>query len=127
MVNNYGERLDSTFAALADPTRRAILARLRQGESTVSGLAEPFSKSVPAYSKHLRVLENAGLLKRRREGRIHHCRLAAKPMKDAAEWIESYSDFWEGQFLSLARHLDESQSESQTRSKKTRKPRQRRD
>jgi DNA-binding transcriptional ArsR family regulator len=102
---NYSP-LDATFSALADPTRRAILARLAQGEATVSELAEPFDVSLPAVSKHLRVLQSAGLLQREIDGRIHRCRLAAQPMKDAAAWIETYRVFWEAQLESLARYLE---------------------
>lgn len=98
--------LDATFAALSDPTRRAILARLAQGESTVSELAAPFDVSLPAVSKHLRVLESAGLLRREIDGRIHRCRLAPEPMKDAARWIEHYRAFWENQFDALAKFLE---------------------
>ena len=107
MVNYSTSALDGTFAALANPTRRAILERLGQGEATVGSLAEPFSMSLPAISKHLRVLEKAGLLTRRKEGRVHHCSLVAKPMKDAAQWIDHYRHFWEGRFFALAPHLDE--------------------
>jgi DNA-binding transcriptional ArsR family regulator len=110
MVNYYqaSQRaaLDATFAALSDPTRRAILARLAQGEATVSELAEPFHVSLPAVSKHLRVLESAGLLRREIDGRIHRCRLAPQPMKDAAAWIEKYRAFWENQFDALAKYLE---------------------
>jgi DNA-binding transcriptional ArsR family regulator len=98
--------LDATFAALSDPTRRAILARLAQGESTVSELAAPFDVSLPAVSKHLRVLESAGLLRREIDGRIHRCRLAPEPMKDAARWIDHYRVFWENQFDALAKFLE---------------------
>lgn len=108
MVNYSYSSLDRTFAALADPTRRAILARLARGEASVTELAEPFNISLPAISKHLRVLEKAGLLAREREGRVHHCRLVAEPMKDAAEWIAFYQRFWEGQFDALADYLNES-------------------
>jgi DNA-binding transcriptional ArsR family regulator len=112
MVNNYQTQLDYTFAALSDPTRRAILARLALGEATVSELAAPFEVSLPAVSKHLRVLESAGLLERQVTGRIHHCRLAPAPMKDAAAWIEHYRIFWEAQLDSLARFL-EAQTETE--------------
>jgi DNA-binding transcriptional ArsR family regulator len=98
--------LDATFGALADPTRRAILARLALGEATVTELAAPFDVSLPAVSKHLRVLESAGLLRREIDGRIHRCRLASQPMKDAAAWIESYRSFWEAQFDALAKYLE---------------------
>jgi DNA-binding transcriptional ArsR family regulator len=97
--------LDATFGALADPTRRAILMRLALGEATVTELAAPFDVSLPAVSKHLRVLESAGLLRREIDGRIHRCRLAPQPMKDAAAWIETYRSFWESQFDALAQYL----------------------
>jgi DNA-binding transcriptional ArsR family regulator len=97
--------LDATFAALSDRTRRAILARLAQGESTVTSLAAPFTMSLPAVSKHLRVLESAGLLERNITGRVHYCRLAAQPMRDAAAWIAQYRLFWETQFDNLAKFL----------------------
>jgi DNA-binding transcriptional ArsR family regulator len=99
--------LDTTFAALSDVTRRGILARLVQGETSVSELAAPYRMSLPAVSKHLRVLEDAGLVKRHKDGRVHRCRLVAEPMKDAAEWIERYRQFWEHQFDALADYLEE--------------------
>ncbi|MGH9713321.1 MAG: ArsR/SmtB family transcription factor [Candidatus Acidiferrales bacterium] len=102
--------LDSTFAALSDATRRGILARLAAGEASVSDLAAPYEMSLPAVSKHLRVLENAGLVVRHKDGRVHRCRLIAGPMKDAAQWIERYRLFWHEQFDALARYLDESES-----------------
>jgi DNA-binding transcriptional ArsR family regulator len=115
--------LDATFGALADPTRRAILARLARGEATVTELAAPFDVSLPAVSKHLRVLESAGLLQREIDGRIHRCRLAPRPMKDAAAWIETYRVFWEAQLEALANYLEStgasvrgSKSESTNRS-----------
>jgi DNA-binding transcriptional ArsR family regulator len=111
MVNYSGVVLDSTFAALSDATRRGILARLARGETSVSELAAPYEMSLPAVSKHLRVLEGAGLVKRHKNGRVHRCRLVAEPMKDAAAWIEYYRQFWESQFDSLARYLEESQKE----------------
>jgi DNA-binding transcriptional ArsR family regulator len=101
--------LDATFAALSDATRRGILARLAQGEASVSDLAAPYDISLPGVSKHLRVLERAKLIARRKDGRINRCRLVAEPMKDAAEWIERYRQFWEQQFDALARFLAESQ------------------
>ncbi|MBI3993264.1 MAG: winged helix-turn-helix transcriptional regulator [Candidatus Lambdaproteobacteria bacterium] len=97
--------LDLTFAALADPTRRAILTRLTQGSETVTRLAEPFSISLPAVSKHLRVLERAGLIERERQGRTQRCRLVAVPLYDAAQWIGSYARFWELHFAELAKAL----------------------
>ncbi len=107
----YSTTLNTTFAALADPTRRAILARLAQGSASVTELAAPFKISLPAISKHLRVLEQAGLLAREKEGRIHRCRLVVKPMKDAVEWLAHYERFWEQQFASLADYLEESAQE----------------
>ena len=109
MVKCSTPALDSTFAALADPTRRAILARLSRGESSVTSLAAPFSMSLPAVSKHLRVLQSAGLLRREIDGRVHRCRLVAEPMRDAAAWIEHYRRFWESQFDALARYLESTQ------------------
>jgi DNA-binding transcriptional ArsR family regulator len=106
MVNYLSAPLDSTFGALSDPTRRAILARLAQGEAMVTELAEPFRVSLPAISKHVRVLESAGLLEREVDGRVHRCRLKAQPMKNAAAWIEQYRAFWELQFDALAKYLE---------------------
>jgi len=97
--------LDSVFAALSDPTRRRILTLLARTECCVTELAKPFSISLPAISKHLRVLEKAGLIRRERDGRVHRLRLEAKPMRDAAVWIERYRGFWEGQFDALAEYL----------------------
>jgi DNA-binding transcriptional ArsR family regulator len=101
--------LDNTFAALSDATRRGILGRLAQGEASVSDLAAPYEMSLPAVSKHLRVLERAKLVTRRKDGRVYRCRLLPEPMKGAAEWIEKYRQFWERQFDSLAQYLEESQ------------------
>src|ERR1700730_13990274 len=102
MVYYQSALLDNTFAALSDATRRGILARLsQQGETSISDLAAPYDMSLPAVSKHLRVLERAQLVERRKEGRVHRCGLAAEPMKGAAEWIEKYRQFWERQFDSL--------------------------
>lgn len=106
MVTN-SEKLDLTFGALADPTRRSILARLARGEATVGELAEPFEISRPAISKHLRVLERAGLVERTRDGRVSRCELDAAPMRDAAEWVEKYRRYWEDQLDSLSRYLTE--------------------
>jgi DNA-binding transcriptional ArsR family regulator len=89
------DQLDSTFAALADPTRRAILARLMAGETTVTELAEPFEMTLPAVSKHLKVLEKAGLIARGREAQWRPCRLEASPLKEVADWLEGYRRFWE--------------------------------
>jgi DNA-binding transcriptional ArsR family regulator len=103
------QQLDAMFAALADPTRRAILDRLRQGEASVTDLAAPFAMSLPAVSKHLRVLENAGLIVRGREARWRPCRLTAGPLKEAADWIEQYRRFWEERYDRLENLLRELQ------------------
>jgi len=101
--------LDEIFAALSDPTRRRILDLLARAELCVTDLAKPFSISLPAISKHLRVLEKAGLIKRERDGRVHRLRLEAMPMRDAVAWIERYRGFWEGQFDALADYLEKQQ------------------
>ncbi|TKK83973.1 winged helix-turn-helix transcriptional regulator [Herbidospora galbida] len=93
--------LDATFAALADPTRRAILARLAQGEASVAELAAPFAISQPAISKHLKVLEKAGLITRGRDAQRRPCRLAAEPLREATEWLADYRDYWEESFQQL--------------------------
>src|SRR5262245_40689313 len=95
------DRLDATFAALADPTRRAILARLASGEATVMELAEPFAMTQPAISKHLKVLERAGLISRARDAQRRPCHLEAKPLAEATEWLEGYRQFWEESFQRL--------------------------
>src|SRR5436190_7985346 len=100
-----GARLDATFSALADPTRRAILARLISGEASVTELAEPFEMSLPAVSKHLKVLERAGLITRGREAQWRPCRLEAGPLKDAADWLDHYRRFWEQSFDRLEDYL----------------------
>ena len=102
-----GTQLDATFAALADPTRRAILARLASGEASVAELAEPFEMSQPAVSKHLKVLERAGLVSRGQDKQRRPRRLEAKPLADAAEWLENYRKFWESNFQRLDGLLDE--------------------
>jgi len=101
------QRLDSTFAALADPTRRAILARLAGGEATVNELAEPFAMSQPAISKHLKVLERAGLVSRRRDAQRRPCRLEARPLAEATGWLESYRRFWEASYQNLDALLEQ--------------------
>ena len=101
------DQLSATFAALSDPTRRAILARLTEGEATVTQLAEPFSISVQAVSQHLKVLERAGLITRGRAAQLRPSRLQGAPMKDAAEWLERYRRFWEGSFDRLDARLRE--------------------
>ena len=103
------DRLSTTFAALADPTRRAILARLISGEVSVTDLSEPFEMSLPAVSKHLKVLERAGLIARGREAQWRPCRLEAGPLKAAADWLEHYRRFWEQSFDRLDDYLRELQ------------------
>jgi DNA-binding transcriptional ArsR family regulator len=105
MVNDVSERLDAIFAALSDPTRRSILDQLARGEATGSELARPFSISVPAISKHLRVLEHTNLIVHRKEGRTHRFRLYAAPMSEASAWLEHYRRFWESQLDSLDTYL----------------------
>jgi DNA-binding transcriptional ArsR family regulator len=99
------DRLDSVFAALADPTRRAILARLAAGEASVTELARPFAMSLPAVSKHLKVLERAGLIHRGRDAQWRPCRLEAGPLRDMADWMEPYRRFWDESFSRLDDHL----------------------
>jgi DNA-binding transcriptional ArsR family regulator len=106
MVKYSSRTLNRTFAALADPTRRQILAHLARGDRRVTDLARPHNMSLPAVSKHLRVLENAGLLRRRRYGRVHEMRLNAEPLKKAAQWVEEYRKFWEGSLDRLADYLE---------------------
>jgi DNA-binding transcriptional ArsR family regulator len=103
------DRLNATFAALADPTRRAILARLASGETSVLALAEPFDISLPAVSKHLKVLERAGLIERGREAQWRPCRLQATPLKGVADWVEVYRRHWEESFDKLDSYLKELQ------------------
>ena len=113
MVNDSSEQLTTVFLALADPTRRAILERLTHGEASGTELAQPFSISVPAISKHLRVLEHADLILHRKDGRTHRFRLAARPMREAAAWLEHYRHFWEAQFDSLDTYLLATSEEEQ--------------
>jgi DNA-binding transcriptional ArsR family regulator len=103
------DTLDTTFAALADPTRRAILARLASGEASVTELAEPFEMTLPAISKHLKVLERAGLISRGRVAQSRPCRLEAAPLREAADWVGHYRQFWEGSFDRLEGYLRELQ------------------
>jgi DNA-binding transcriptional ArsR family regulator len=103
--------LDATFAALADPTRRAILARLASGEASVTELAEPFAMSQPAISKHLKVLERAGLVSRGRDAQRRPVRLEATPLAEVTEWLEGYRQFWEASFQRLDALLDEMKAE----------------
>lgn len=104
--------LDATFAALADPTRRAILARLARGEATVTELVSPFKLSQPAISKHLKVLENAGLITRGRDAQRRPCRIAAEPLAEANEWLEEYRKLWEVNFDRLDNLLDALKAET---------------
>lgn len=104
--------LSATFAALADPTRRAILARLADGECTVTELATPFAMSLPAISRHLKVLERAGLIHRGREGTWRPCRLEVQPLQEAATWIQQYATTWEERFNRLDRYLQDLQAQA---------------
>jgi len=118
MVKHSSLSLDLTFAALADPTRRQILESLSGQQKRVTELAEPFAMSLPAVSKHLRVLENAGLLKRHRLGREHFIELESAPMKKARLWIDQYRKFWEGSLDALAEYLESSDTTKPTKTKK---------
>ena len=113
----YASRLDEVFGALADPTRRRILETLSRGDQCVTALARPHRMSLPAISKHLRVLEHAGLICRRRDGRVHHLKLEAKPMQAAARWIEEYRKFWEGALDSLAEYLEKTNQPTEKKGK----------
>jgi len=115
------DRLSTTFAALADPTRRAILARLASGEASVTELAEPFDMSMPAVSKHLKVLEHAGLIARGREAQWRPCQLEAGPLKDVAGWVEHYRRFWEQSFDRLDDYLRELKKKENKNARKQRK------
>jgi DNA-binding transcriptional ArsR family regulator len=114
------DTLNTTFAALADPTRRAILARLASGDASVNELAEPFEMSLPAVSKHLKVLERAGLIARGREAQWRPSRLEAGPLREAADWMEHYRHFWEESFARLDEYLRELQTKppKETKQKK---------
>ena len=112
------DHLSTTFAALADPTRRTILARLALGEASVGELAAPFDMSLPAISKHLKVLENAGLIARGRDAQWRPCQLTASPLKDAVEWLEHYRPFWEQSFERLAEYLREVQRKEKKHGRK---------
>lgn len=109
------DQLSLTFAALADPTRRAILAQLAKGEASVTELAQPFEMSLPAISKHLKVLERAGLITRSREAQWRPCRLEAEPLKNIDHWLEQYRQFWEQSFDRLDEYLQELQAEEHDR------------
>ena len=115
------DQLSMTFAALADPTRRAILARLASGECSVTELAEPFEMSMPAVSKHLRVLERAGLIARSREAQRRPCRIQAAPLKEVADWTERYRAVWEQRFDRLDTYLQELKAKEKRHGRKRRK------
>jgi len=112
MVKYPSRTLNRTFAALADPTRRRILAHLARGDNCVTHLARPHAMSLPAVSKHLRVLENAGLLRRRCYGRIHEMRLDARPLQEAARWVNEYRKFWQSSLDRLAEYLEKENRQS---------------
>ena len=112
------DQLSLTFAALADPTRRAILARLASGECSVTELAEPFDMSMPAVSKHLRVLERAGLIARGREAQWRPCRIEAAPLKQVADWAEGYRKIWEQHFDSLELYLQQMKATARKQERK---------
>jgi DNA-binding transcriptional ArsR family regulator len=112
------DNLSTTFAALADPTRRAILARLSSGERSGAEIAEPFEMTLPAISKHLKVLERAGLIERSREAQWRPCKLNPKPLREAAQWVEQYRQFWEQRLDRLEKYLSELQTEKKRGRKK---------
>ncbi len=112
------DQLSDTFAALADPTRRAILARLASGEATVTELAEPFEMSLPAVSKHLKVLERSGLIARGRDAQWRPCRLEAGPLRDVSDWVEHYRRFWEQSFDRLDVYLTQLQAQEKKDARK---------
>ncbi len=112
------DQLTATFSALADPTRRAILAKLSSGEASVTELADPFKMSLPAVSKHLKVLERAGLIARSREAQWRPCRLEARPLKDAADWVEHYRRFWTESFDRLDGYLHKLKAKEKKRGRK---------
>jgi DNA-binding transcriptional ArsR family regulator len=114
------ERLDATFAALADPTRRAIVARLAKGEASVLELAEPFDMSQPAISKHIKVLERAGLIARSRDAQRRPCRLVVAPLREATDWLERYREMWEARFQGLDNLLEELKEKENRHVRKTR-------
>jgi DNA-binding transcriptional ArsR family regulator len=118
MVKYSPAILNRTFAALADPTRRRILAQLARGDRCVTHLARRHAMSLPAVSKHLRVLEKAGLLRRRRYGRVHEMQLEAKPLKQAAQWVEEYRKFWEESLDRLADFLEKTKNQKTKHGKK---------
>src|SRR5512143_1177987 len=118
MAIGSSEHLDTTFAALADPTRRAILARLASGDASVMELAEPFAMTQPAISKHLKVLERAGLISRGRDAQRRPCRLEGAPLRDASAWIERYREFWEASFDALDDVLEDLKQQDRRKTKR---------
>jgi DNA-binding transcriptional ArsR family regulator len=125
MVKYNDAALNRVFAALADPTRRAIVARLAKGEASVGDLGEPFDVSAPAITKHLKVLEAAGLLRRTRDGRVHRCRLDAAPIADAASWIEAHRRVWRHSLDRLADYLERTSVKEESDDPGHRPPRRR--
>jgi DNA-binding transcriptional ArsR family regulator len=121
MVQHQPDPLSTTFAALADPTRRAILARLSRGECSVTELAEPFDMSMPAVSKHLRVLERAGLIARGREAQWRPCRIEAGPIKEVADWTERYRHIWEQRFDRLDSYLQQMKAKEKRHDRRQRR------
>lgn len=118
----HADRLSATLSALADPTRRAILARLASGEVSVTDLAAPFKMSLPGVSKHLKVLEHAGLIERGREAQWRPCKLKAEPLKEVSDWVQRYREFWEESFDRLDDYLRELQSKEKKHERKRKKP-----
>jgi DNA-binding transcriptional ArsR family regulator len=116
------DTLSSTFAALADPTRRAILARLATGEANVSDIAEPFDMSLPAVSKHLKVLERAGLIARGRKAQWRPCQIEATPLREVSDWVEEYREIWEQRLDRLGQYLHELQEKEKHHGREKRKP-----
>jgi DNA-binding transcriptional ArsR family regulator len=117
----HAERLDATFIALADPTRRAIIARLAKGEASVMELAEPFAMSQPAISKHLKVLERAGLITRGRDAQRRPCRLEAGPLREVTDWLQRYADMWETRFQRIDDVLEELKQKDKRHGKSAKK------
>lgn len=124
---NQTDRLNATFSALADPTRRAILARLTSGEASVSDLAKPMKMTMPAVTKHLKVLQRAGLVRQERRAQFRPCYLVAEPLKEASDWVEQYRKFWEESFDRLDAYLKVLQAQNVTETLKSsdKKPRKR--
>src|SRR6476469_8331907 len=123
-MTSTSDQLSATFAALADPTRRAILARLASGEASVTALAEPFDMSLPAISKHLKVLENAGLIARGRDAQWRPCRLEAGPLKDATQWLDEYRQFWDARLDRLEDYVRRLKAKKEKKHGRNRKKKQ---